>query len=301
MARGVWKRIMRRDIDEALHGWQFNPDPGEIQAREVRTRDSRSVLQVRIELGLLQMEIDGRPDGLRPHGFASYLDYLRYRAAGRGETPGGKSPSWTMSSEHCGEADREFVQYYHRRVAWLSLQRYDKALQDAEHTLSLMDFVHRHGPNQDYVESHERFRGLVLFHRTQAAAALALDRRRPDEAIDVIREGADRLRRHQRDWEEDHDPEETPNARLLEQHLSNNLRRRLRARTTSGRRCSATKSNEKAGAAGGRKPAADYRLQTTSLASNTGPSTHTRRRSVVPLGIRIGATQLKQAPNPHAM
>ncbi|MEO6809747.1 MAG: UvrB/UvrC motif-containing protein [Isosphaeraceae bacterium] len=208
---------MRRDIDEALQGWPYEPEPGEIMAREVRARDGRSVVQARIELGLLQMEVDGRPDGVRPHGFATYLDYLRHRAASRGLTPGGKAPTWTMSREHCEEADREFVQYYHRRIAWLTLQRYDKALADAEHTLALMDFVGRHGRDVDYIASHERFRGLVLFHQTQAAAALALERRRPDEAIDVVREGAEQLARHRDVWDSEHAETDTPHVTLIEQ------------------------------------------------------------------------------------
>src|SRR5205814_2092110 len=145
--------------------------------REVRARDGRTVIQVRIELGVLQMEVGGRPDGTRPHGFATYLDYLRYRAAGRGQTAGGKAPPWLMSSEHRTAAEREFVQYDHRRVAWLALQRYDRALLDADHTLAMMDYVSRHGDDDDFIARHERLRGLVLFHRTQAAAALALERR----------------------------------------------------------------------------------------------------------------------------
>jgi hypothetical protein len=171
---------MRRDIDEALQGWPYEPEPGEIMAREVRARDGRSVVQARIELGLLQMEVDGRPDGVRPHGFATYLDYLRHRAASRGLSPGGKAPTWTMSSEHCEEADREFVQYYHRRIAWLTLQRYDKALADAEHTL-------------------------------------ALEHRRPDEAIDVVREGVERLARHREIWDSEHEETDTPHVTLIEQ------------------------------------------------------------------------------------
>src|SRR5579864_2064625 len=187
---------MRRDIDESLQDWPFEPEPGEAIAREVRARDGRMILQIRVELGILQLEEEGRPDGTRPHQFATYLDYLRYRAAARGTAPGGKAPPWTMSAEQCEEADREFVQFYHRRMAWLQLQRYDKALLDADHTLALMDFVCRHGINPEYIASHEKYRGLVLFHRTQAAAALALERRRPEEAIDAVREGADRLASH---------------------------------------------------------------------------------------------------------
>ena len=83
---------MRRDLDDVIQGWPYDPEPGEHLAREVRARDGRMVLQVRIELGVLQLEVGGRPDGLRPHGFMTYLDYLRHHAASRGLAPGGKSP-----------------------------------------------------------------------------------------------------------------------------------------------------------------------------------------------------------------
>ena len=45
---------------------------------------------MRIDLGLLQMELDGRPDGQRPHGFESLLDYYearRKKAGGRRRKP----------------------------------------------------------------------------------------------------------------------------------------------------------------------------------------------------------------------
>jgi hypothetical protein len=177
------------------------------------------VLQLRVELGVLQLEVTGRPDGTRPHGFTTYLDYLRYSAAGRAQAPGGKGPPWTMDQEHCAESDREFVQFYHRRMAWRSLRRFDKAVLDADHTLALMDFVRRHGNDEDYVASHEQFRGLVLFHRTQAHALTAIERRRPEEAIDAIREGIEKLSAHQRTWWDNRvsDSAESPNPSLVEQ------------------------------------------------------------------------------------
>lgn len=208
---------MRRDIDDALSGWPYEPEPGEVLAREVRTRDGRAVVQIRVELGILQMESHGRPDGVRPHGFSTYLDYLRHRAAGRGLAPGGKSPPWTMSEDQSLEADREFVQYHHRRVAWLSLERHDRALEDADHTLALMDFVHRHGNSPESIASQERLRGLVLFQRTRAAAAIALEGDKPEDAIEAVRDGIDRLAAHRRAWEAENEGDETPNGALLEQ------------------------------------------------------------------------------------
>lgn len=203
---------MRRDIDEALQGWPFDPEPGETQAREVRARDGRTVIQVRQELGLIQMEIEGRPDGLKPHGFQTYLEYLQQRAK-----RGGKGDGWVMPPEHHAEIDREFVQFYHRRIAWLALQQFDRMLRDADHTLALMDFVRDHDPDEEYVAAHERFRGIVLFHRTQAAAALGLERHRPDEAIEAVRDGIERLGRHEEDWSGGSGDENLPNAALQEQ------------------------------------------------------------------------------------
>ena len=57
---------MRKDLDDVIQGWPYDPEPGEVLAREVRARDGRSVLQIRIELGVLQLEVAGRPDGNRP-------------------------------------------------------------------------------------------------------------------------------------------------------------------------------------------------------------------------------------------
>ena len=218
---------MRRDIDEALHGWPFDPEPGEVVlVREVRARDGRSVLQTRVELGIMQMEVEGRPDGVRPHSFPTFLDYLRHRASTRSSAQGGGKSPWSMSVEHCAEADREFVQFYHRRVAWFALQRYDKTLQDAEHSIALMDFVRKYAPDPEYISTHERFRGLVLLHKTQATAAMALERRKPEESIDAIREGIDKLNEHQQAVATDTD--DTPNdayieqLRVLEREIRNN-------------------------------------------------------------------------------
>jgi hypothetical protein len=205
-------------LDDVIQGWPYDPEPGEVLAREVRARDGRGVLQIRVELGVLQLEVSGRPDGSRPHGFATYLDYLRYCAASRGQAPGGKAPPWAMDEEHCGEADREFIQFYHRRMAWLALRRYEKAMLDADHTLALMDFVRRHGGDEDYIASHEQFRGLVQFHRTQAQALLAIERRRPEEAIDALHDGVEKLIAHQRSWWDQRDNDaESPNPALVEQ------------------------------------------------------------------------------------
>ncbi len=64
---------MNRDLTELLREWPF--EPGRINVRIIRGTDGEPLIQVRLDLGLLQMRTEGRPDGQRPHGFDSLLDY----------------------------------------------------------------------------------------------------------------------------------------------------------------------------------------------------------------------------------
>ena len=129
------------------------------------------MLQLRVEMGVLQMEVDGRPDGSRPGGYPTCLDWLHAVAAEEGE-------SFALDERRCLEIDREFVQFFHRRVAWLALREFERAVADADHTLALMDFSSLHAPDVGWAEMHEQYRPFVLFHRTQAAALGALERDR---------------------------------------------------------------------------------------------------------------------------
>ncbi|WP_231993783.1 UvrB/UvrC motif-containing protein [Pseudobythopirellula maris] len=151
------------------------------------------MLQLRVDMGLLQMELVGRPDGVRPEGFDTYYDYLIASAFEEGE-------DFLLTAERCVEIDREFVQFYHRRVAWLSLREYRQAILDADHTLALMSFSTAHAPDEHWAELHEQYRPLVLFHRTQAGALAGVSERNPRAAVVSIDRGLHDLRevfRHQ--------------------------------------------------------------------------------------------------------
>ena len=173
------------DIDFIFREWPYQP--GVISARLVRARDGREVLQMRIEMGLLQMETSGRPDGERPGGFDTYLDFIKQHLGKDGE-------SAQLSEEQCFEIDREFLQYYHRRICCLALREFDRAVADADHTLALMDFVVARSPDEQWTASHERYRPFVQFHRTQAQALAVLEQSGPEAAIEQINQGLESLR-----------------------------------------------------------------------------------------------------------
>ncbi len=172
-------------IDAALRDWPYSP--GVISARLIKAEDGRRVIQMRVELGLLQMETTHRPDGERPGGFDTCLDLLMHEAAAEGD-------AFELTVTHCEEMDREFLQYYHRRLCWLALRQFHRAVADADHTLALMDFAADHSPSAEWTASHERYRPFVLLHRTQAAALASLESGGPERAVDEIDRGLNRLR-----------------------------------------------------------------------------------------------------------
>lgn len=173
------------NIDHVLRDWPYQP--GVISARLVGTRDGREVIQMRLEMGLLQMETTGRPDGETPHGAETCLDYLIQQSFDGDE-------SFVLTQDQCFEVDREFLQYYQRRICYLAMREFPRAMSDADHTLSLMDFVAKHSPDPKWTLAHEQYRPFVHFHRTQAAAMAELKRSGAEAAIEEIDRGLDRIR-----------------------------------------------------------------------------------------------------------
>lgn len=161
--------MTRKDIDDILKQWPFDPQSVNVRLLESRQRE---ILQMRVDMGILQLEIEGRPDGHRFQGASTYYEFLKKKASGQSD--------FKLNEDNCLEVDREFVQFYHRRVCWLQLKEFERAVRDADHTLNLMDFCKAHSPDEQWTVSHEQYRPFVLYHRTQAAALAHLDRE--DEA-----------------------------------------------------------------------------------------------------------------------
>jgi hypothetical protein len=211
-----------KHIDEILSKWPY--DPSSVRVRVCRGADGRDVLQMRIDLGVLQLEIAGRPDGTHPHGFETYFDYLIGRAISEGN-------AFTLNEQQCQEVDREFVQFYHRRVCWLKLQRFREAAADADHTLAMMDFCLKHSTDDEWTMSHEQYRPFVLFHRIQAGALAELEEKGAEPAVQELNHGLERVRQLFRNHQlEDQFEEDELVKRLV--HLRESLREEYRVGRT---------------------------------------------------------------------
>ncbi len=196
------------NLDDLFQDWPF--DPSMISVRLGTGRDEREVILMRIEMGVLQLETTHRPDGTRPEGADSYFDHLlQLEMVSQGE--------FKLTEDQCFEVDREFVQFYHRRICWLALQRYREASQDAEHSLKMMDFCRKHSPDEQWTLTHEQYRPFVMYHRIQAAALAVLEDDSAEEAVQTINHGLEQLRTVfvENDVEEHYEEDELV-ARLIE-------------------------------------------------------------------------------------
>ena len=176
---------MSKDITPIVEGWEHDPD--ELQVRIVEGIDGRDKIQLRLDLGLIQMELDGRPDARNVDGFESLLDELEEQAAGSGER-------FTLDSDACGALMREGVQYYHRYLAAFHLQRYDLVIRDTERNLRLFAFVVRHATRQRDKLQFDQYRPYVTMMNTRARAAQALERSDHAAALAQIDAGIARIR-----------------------------------------------------------------------------------------------------------
>jgi hypothetical protein len=190
-----------KDITAILGDWDHDPD--EFQVRIVAGDDGRDKLQMRVDLGLIQMELTGRPDGIRPNGFESHLDYHEAKAREAGAVA-----DYQLDSDTCGVLMREGVQYYHRYLAAFHLRRFDLVARDTSRNLRLFAFAVKHaGTRRDQIEF-DKYRPYVTMMRARALSSEAIDRGDHRVALAALDEGIAGIRAFLREYEQQDDPME---------------------------------------------------------------------------------------------
>jgi UvrB/uvrC motif len=180
---------LSHDIQGVLDGWAFVPD--EIQARIITGDDGREKIQMRIDLGLVQMEITGRPDGERPDGFESLLESYEARA----QTARESGESFALDAGDCARLMREGLQYYHRYLSAFHLGRYQVVARDTERNLRLFAFVRASAARERDKLEFDQYRPYVHMMLTRALASEAIEKGDYRSALEKIDEGVKNIRR----------------------------------------------------------------------------------------------------------
>ena len=178
---------MSLDLNTILKDWPH--ESGAIKVRKILGLDGREKLQLRIDLGVLQMEMNGRPDGVRPNGCESLLVYHQQRATQALE----RGEEYELSPEQCAELQQEGIQYYHRYLSLFQINEFAGVVRDTQRNLDLFSFVTEHTDREELSWTMQQFRPYVLMMNTRAKASILLAQGKFAEAMLQIQYGRDAI------------------------------------------------------------------------------------------------------------
>lgn len=180
------------DISQLLDQWDYRP--GEVVVRKFKGGDGKEKIQLRVDLGVLQMNAEGRPDGKRPFGRSSLFEYYQARLYKRLAAGDGKNEDFKLRPEDCAKLQLEALQYHHRYICLLQLGEYAGVVRDAERNLAVFNFVGKHAGTEEMAWSLQQFQPQLLMILTRARAMQALDNRDYAVAIAQIEQGLENIR-----------------------------------------------------------------------------------------------------------
>jgi UvrB/uvrC motif len=171
----------RLDISPLLRSWPYEPDN---DARIVRSAEGREILQVRTPLGIEQMEMEGRPDGARPHDRESALEFHLQRLT-QAKAAGGEK-DFELNAKECAELFEEGTLYYFRYVRLFQLKRWTETLRDTQRNLALFDFVRDYARREEDRNNLEKWRPYILRMNGIASALLTLEGGAHEKALKIL-------------------------------------------------------------------------------------------------------------------
>jgi UvrB/uvrC motif len=174
-------------LNTILRDWPH--ENGNVKVRKIAGLDGREKLQLRVDLGVLQMEMTGRPDGERPHNCESLLEYHQRRAIRAEE----KGEAYELTPEQCAELQQEGIQYYHRYLSLFQINDFAGVMRDTQRNLDLFTFVAEHTDREELSWSLQQFRPYVLMMNTRARASILLGEGKFAEAMGEIERGRDAI------------------------------------------------------------------------------------------------------------
>ncbi len=169
------------DISQILNTWPY--EQGKLNARLIEAPDGRQLIQIRIELGVIQMEMAGRPDGVLQDGYSTLLALFEDRGAWGGIDP-----------EMCRRLREEGVQRSHRSAALFALGKWGAVIQDCDQNLELFNLCRDNAQEEIDREALEQFRASVIAMRARAGAEWAVEEGEPSKGVEAVNRGLNELK-----------------------------------------------------------------------------------------------------------
>ena len=180
-----------KDIVPLLKGWDY--EPGTINVRKINGLDGKQKLQMRLDLGLLQMELTGRPDGAKPHGHDSLLDYYEEQLREHKKTNGSEL-GFHLTGSECQSLREEAVMYYHRYLSLFVLEEFTGVVRDTARNLRLLDLCGKYALNQEDRLVLEQYRPYITMMNVRARASILFNERKYKQALEIVQDGLESIK-----------------------------------------------------------------------------------------------------------
>lgn len=204
---------MNQDLNNLLQDWPH--ESGQLKVRKIIGNDGKEKLQLRLDLGLIQMEMNGRPDGTRPHNSDSLLAYYQRRAK-RKEQAG---DTFTLTADQCNELQQEGLQYYHRYISLFQMEDYPAVIRDTQRNLDMFDFIKKYAPREEIAQGMEQFRPYVIMMKVRAMGSIEIEREDYHAAIRMVEEGIESIQAAYAEAGHPQNGSGTPEISFLEEWL----------------------------------------------------------------------------------
>ena len=178
------------DIAQSLQGWAFQP--GQVNVRLIHGNDGKPKLQLRLDLGLLQMELEGRPDGKRPHRSATELEFQTKKLLAHHKRFGSDA-GFSLTPQECQALREESAMFYHRYLSLFVLEQYAAVIRDTQHNIDVLELCSRYGKSDYDRVCLEQYRPYILMMNTRAQACESLRLGFVQTGIAYLRGGIKRI------------------------------------------------------------------------------------------------------------
>jgi hypothetical protein len=158
------------DLTDFFRSWKFDPDS---QVRIIKADDGREVLQIRQPLGVEQYELDGRPDGLTPEGYASYLEMFQSRLE-LFIAENGSEAGFSISHEDFLLLQNEGMLNYYRYLVLFQIGDFERTARDTGHNLQLCEMVGKFVAGDEDKKEILQYRPYILRMHAIARAMVSL-------------------------------------------------------------------------------------------------------------------------------
>ena len=182
---------MSKDIQPIIEGWNYRP--GQVTVRRISGQNGKEKLQMRLQLGVLQMEYSGRPDGQRPYGYESLLEYFTSildKLKGQD-----KEDDFDLTVQDCADLRDEALQYYYRYLSLFDLGDHATVIRDTDHNLRVFDLVKAYAKTAADRFSLEQYRPYVVMMNARSRASIALRDNDLNAAYKALQDGMDLVRK----------------------------------------------------------------------------------------------------------